>query len=69
MMDNMTDDEMIRDIQRVAHLLNTNQLSLEEYLKHGGKYGADVIDDCDSGGFAGKCELAGLKPNKNGRNH
>ena len=57
----VTDDEMIRDIQRVSHSLNTNHLSLEEYLRHGGKYSADIIDDPDCGGFAGRCELAGVK--------
>ena len=60
-MDQITDDEMIYDIQRVAHSLNTNQLSLKEYLKNGGKYSAEMIDDCDSGGFANKCELAGIR--------
>lgn len=60
-MANITDDEMILDIQRVAHLLNTNQLSLEEYIENGGKYSADIIDDWDCGGFGAKCELAGIK--------
>jgi len=58
---NITDDEMIADIQRVASLINTNQLSLKEYLDNGGKYSVNIIDDCDSGGFANKCSLAGIK--------
>lgn len=39
----ITDEEMIIDIQRVACLLNTNQLSLDEYIDNGGKYNADII--------------------------
>ena len=46
---------------RVARMLNYNRLSLEEYLKNGGKYSREIIDDCDSGGFANICELAGVK--------
>lgn len=57
----VTDDEMIIDIQRVASLLNTNQLSLNEYIDNGGKYSADIIDDLESGGFANKCSIAGIK--------
>ena len=60
-MENITDDRMIEDIQRVAHLLNTNAISLGEYLKNGGKYNANMIDDEKSGGFANKCEIGGLK--------
>lgn len=58
---NITDDEMIADIQRVARLMNTNQLSLQEYIDNGGKYGVNIIDDYDSGGFANKCCIAGIK--------
>ena len=57
----ISDDEMIRDIQRIAHLLNTNSLSLKDYLENGGKYPKEIIDDFDCGGFANKCELAGIK--------
>ena len=57
----ITDEEMIIDIQRVACLLNTNQLSLDEYIDNGGKYNADIIDDLDCGGFANKCSIAGIK--------
>jgi len=60
----VTDDEMISDIQRVARLLNTNQLSLNEYIDNGGKYSVDIIDDLDSGGFANKCSIAGIKVEK-----
>lgn len=60
-MENVTDDMKITDIQRVAHLLNTSRLSLEEYVGNGGKYSADVIDDEDSGGFSNLCALAGIK--------
>ena len=56
-----SDNDKIADIQRVARMLNCNQLSLEEYLKNGGKYSREIIDDCDSGGFANICELAGVK--------
>lgn len=61
-----TDDEMIIDIQRVAHLLNTNALSLSAYLANGGKYSKEIIDDFDGSSFANKCELAGLKNKMNG---
>lgn len=60
-MDIVTDDEMIIDIQRIASLLNTNQLSLREYIDNGGKYSADIIDDLACGGFANKCSIAGIK--------
>lgn len=60
-MERITDDMMIADIQRVARLLNTNTISLDEYLKNGGKYSAEIIDDEECGGFANKCELGGLK--------
>ena len=56
-----SDNDKIADIQRVARMLNCNQLSLEEYLKNGGKYSREIIDDCESGGFANICELAGVK--------
>lgn len=58
---NITDNSMIADIQRVARLNNTNQLSLKEYIDNGGKYSANIIDDYDSGGFANKCSIAGIK--------
>ena len=60
-MENNTDDMMIADIQRVAHILNTDTISLNEYIKNGGKYSAEIIDDEECGGFANKCELGGLK--------
>ena len=63
-MGDITDDEMIADIQRVARSLNTSRLSLEEFLDNGGKYSADVIDDVDCGGFSNKCALAGMKVKK-----
>ena len=56
-----SDHDKIADIQRVARMLNYNRLSLEEYLKNGGKYSSEIIDDCESGGFANICELAGVK--------
>ena len=60
-MEEVTDEEMILDIQRVAHKLNKNTLSLDDYLNNGGVYSADIIDDCDCGGFANKCQIAGIK--------
>lgn len=56
-----TDDMMIADIQRVARLLNTNSISLNEYLLNGGKYSEELIDDEDCGGFSNKCAIGGLK--------
>lgn len=32
------DDKIILDIQRIASLLNTNKLSFDEYVAHGGKF-------------------------------
>ena len=60
-MEEVTDEGMILDIQRVAHKLNKNTLSLDDYLNNGGVYSADIIDDCDCGGFANKCQIAGIK--------
>ena len=34
----VSDDAKIIDIQRVAHMLNCNRISLEEYLNNGGHY-------------------------------
>ena len=55
------DDEKIADIQKVARLLNTNVLSLEEYLENGGKFPREIIDNCDEGSFGNFCTLAGIK--------
>lgn len=60
-MQKISDDEMIKDIQRIACFLNTNKLSLREYIENGGKYSESIIDDHELGGFANKCELAGIK--------
>lgn len=60
-MERVTDHGKIPDIQRIAHLLNAGQLSLEEHIRHGGKYSVDVIDEKDSGGFSILCALAGIE--------
>ncbi len=60
-MEKITDNMMISDIQKVARTLNTNTISLQEYLQNGGKYSADIIDDESCGGFANKCSIGGLK--------
>lgn len=60
-MQNVTDNEIILDIQRVARRLNTNKLSLNDYLNNGGKYSGEVIDDPEWGSFGSRCELAGIK--------
>ena len=59
-----SDHDKIADIQRVARMLNSSQLSLQEYLENGGKYSREIIDDCETGGFANLCELAGVKIKK-----
>ena len=59
-----SDPDKIADIQRVARMLNSNQLSLQEYMENGGKYSREIIDDCETGGFANLCELAGVKIKK-----
>ena len=56
-----SDPDKIADIQRVARMLNINQLSLQEYMENGGKYSREIIDDCETGGFANLCELAGVR--------
>lgn len=57
----VSDKEKIIDIQRVARLLNSNQLSLEEYLNNDGIFSRELIDDVESGCFSNLCELAGIK--------
>lgn len=60
-MQKVSDDEKILDIQRVVRLLNTNKLSLNDYLNKGGKYSKEIIDDSEWGSFGNWCELAGIK--------
>lgn len=55
----VTDDDIILDIQRIAHRLHTNTLSQEQYCQNGGKYPIELINEF--GGFQSRCELAGLK--------
>ena len=45
----VSDDAKIIDIQRVAHMLNCNRISLEEYLNNGGHYSREIIDDIENG--------------------
>ena len=52
--------EIIDDISRVAHSLNKNAMSFDEYIEDGGKYGCDVFG-AEDGSFAAFCELAGIK--------
>ena len=59
-----SDHDKIADIQRVARMLNSNQLSLQEYLENGGKYSREIVDDCETGGFSNLSELAGVKIKK-----
>lgn len=55
-----TDDEIIRDIQRVAAQLNVGQLSFAEYIALGGQFEEEIKeDDCNT--FSSFCELAGIK--------
>ncbi len=56
-----SDDVIIADIQRIARELNTNKLSLDEYINNGGKIAKDILSDDEQGGFANFCELAGVK--------
>lgn len=57
----ISDNEIITDIKRVASLLNTNTLSLSDYLGNGGKYSKEIVNDIEGSSFANKCELAGIK--------
>ena len=53
-----TDDEIIRDIQRVAAQLNVGQLSFAEYIAR--QFEEEIKeDDCNT--FSSFCELAGIK--------
>ena len=55
-----TDDEIIRDIQRVAAYMNASQLSFVEYIAHGGQFEEEIKgNDCNT--FSSFCELAGIK--------
>lgn len=55
----ITDYDIILDLQRIAHLLNSNALSEDEYYQNGGKYPIALINQF--GGFRSRCELACLK--------
>ena len=57
----VSDMEIIQDIQRVARTLNTNKLSIDDYLNNGGKYPREIVDDPEWGSFGCRCELAGIK--------
>ena len=54
------DDKIILDIQRIASLLNTNKLSFDEYVAHGGKFEKQIIEN-EYSSFGNYCELAGIK--------
>ena len=54
------DDKIILDIQRIASLLNTNKLSFDEYVAHGGKFEKQLIEN-EYSSFGNYCELAGIK--------
>ena len=58
------DDKIILDIQRIASLLNTNKLSFDEYVAHGGKFEKQIIEN-EYSSFGNYCELAGIKIFKN----
>lgn len=60
-MQNVSDNELITDILRVARCLNTNRLSLNDYLNNGGQYPREIIDDPEWGSFVSRCELVGIK--------
>ena len=53
------DDKIILDIQRIASLLNTNKLSFDEYVAHGGKFEKQIIEN-EYSSFGNYCELAGI---------
>lgn len=55
----VTDSDIVLDIQKIARQLNTNTLSEEQYCQNGGKYPIELINEF--GGFNSRCELAGLK--------
>lgn len=52
--------KIILDIQRIASLLNTNKLSFDEYVAHGGKFEKQIVEN-EYSSFCNYCELAGVK--------
>ncbi len=56
-------NDIIKDIQRVAATLNTSVLNEEEYARHGGAYPLSVFDEYEDEieSFANYAELAGVK--------
>ncbi len=56
-------NDIIKDIQRVAAKLNTNALNEEDYARHGGIYPLSIFDGYEDeiGSFANNAELAGVK--------
>lgn len=53
-------DVLLADISRIAHDLNQNALSEDEYIAAGGRYRADEFDQW-LGGFNSALQLCGLK--------
>lgn len=55
-------DCIIIDIQKIARILNTNQLSYLEYIENGGQFDFHKYEiEEEIGSFANAVELAGLK--------
>ena len=55
-------DYIIIDIQKIAHIMNTNQLSYLEYIENGGQFDFHEYEIKEEiGSFANAVSLAGLK--------
>ncbi len=56
-------NDIIKDIQRVAATLNASVLNEEEYARHGGAYPLSVFDEYEDeiGSFANNAGLTGVK--------
>ena len=60
---NISDEEFLKDILRVAHSLGKETITISEYSNNGGKYDPSTISK-RFGGWLKAIKLCGLNPNK-----
>lgn len=61
---NVSDEELLKDIIRVAKTMNKETITQKEYIENGGKYHNSTISK-RFGGWLKALSLCGLNPNKN----
>lgn len=61
---NITDEELLKDILRVANSLGKTTISKTEYVKNGGKYHSSTIEKRFDG-WLNALRMCGLSPSKN----